>query len=124
MNVDKNQERIMRGCCLAGLACLLFAGALAAADKESGETEMLTLHMRQRKRVENSRPAKFEVVEKTVAWQPKETAIIVCDMWDAHWCRGAAARVVELAGPLNRLVNEARRRGVFVIHAPSTTVDF
>src|SRR5690349_3013945 len=35
--------------------------------------------------------------EKTVSWDPKATAIIVCDMWDQHWCKSAAARVGELA---------------------------
>lgn len=61
---------------------------------------------------------------KAVRWDPRKTAFIICDMWDDHWCKGAAARVGELAGPLNRLVAEARRRGVFILHAPSTTVAF
>jgi nicotinamidase-related amidase len=61
---------------------------------------------------------------KTARWDPKKTAFVVCDMWDDHWCKGAAARVGELAGPMNRLLAEARRRGVFILHAPSTTVGF
>jgi nicotinamidase-related amidase len=32
--------------------------------------------------------------------------------------------VAELAGPMNRLIHEARRRGAFVLHAPSTCVNF
>ncbi|MCU0706154.1 MAG: protein-signal peptide and transmembrane prediction, partial [Fimbriiglobus sp.] len=27
--------------------------------------------------------------ESTVKWEPKHTAIIVCDMWDQHWCKSA-----------------------------------
>ena len=61
---------------------------------------------------------------RTARWDPKKTAFVVCDMWDDHWCKGAAARVGELAGPMNRLLAEARRRGVFILHAPSTTVGF
>jgi nicotinamidase-related amidase len=62
--------------------------------------------------------------EKKAAWDPKKTAIIVCDMWDQHWCKSAAARVGELAGPMNDLLKAARAKGVFVIHAPSTCTNF
>src|SRR5262247_3624994 len=61
-------------------------------------------------------------VERTETWDPNRTALIICDMWDDHWCRGAARRVAELAGPLDAAVRAARARGVFIIHAPSTTV--
>jgi nicotinamidase-related amidase len=45
-------------------------------------------------------------------------------MWDDHWCKSAARRVNEMAGPLNEVVKTARARGVFVIHAPSTCTGF
>ncbi|HEY0982128.1 protein-signal peptide and transmembrane prediction [Schlesneria sp.] len=67
---------------------------------------------------------KAVVKEATVEWDPRKTALIICDMWDQHWCKGAAARVEELAGPMNKVIHAARDRGVFIIHAPSTTVDF
>jgi nicotinamidase-related amidase len=62
--------------------------------------------------------------ETKATWDPKKTAIIVCDMWDDHWCRSAAARVNELAGPMNDMLKAARAKGVFVIHAPSTCTAF
>lgn len=62
--------------------------------------------------------------ERTVQWDPKKTALIVCDMWDDHWCKSAAARVVELAGPMNELLKKARQQGVFIIHAPSSVTGF
>ena len=65
-----------------------------------------------------------EVTERLVEWNPQQTALVICDMWDNHWCKGAARRVEELAGPMNKVVQEARKRGVLIIHAPSTTVDF
>jgi nicotinamidase-related amidase len=65
-----------------------------------------------------------EVVLGTESWDPQETAIIVCDMWDDHWCKGAARRVNELAGPMNAMLEEARSQGVFIIHGPSSVVDF
>ncbi|HTD68772.1 MAG TPA: protein-signal peptide and transmembrane prediction [Candidatus Limnocylindria bacterium] len=52
------------------------------------------------------------------------TALIICDMWDDHWCKSAARRVGEMAGPFNEMVKQARARGVFIIHAPSTCTGF
>ncbi len=71
-------------------------------------------------------PGKEPVAPTTTkaSWEPKKTAIIVCDMWDQHWCKSAAARVGELAGPMNDMLKAARAKGMFVIHAPSTCTDF
>src|SRR6187401_513577 len=62
--------------------------------------------------------------EQTASWDPKKTALIICDMWDDHWCKSAARRVGEMARPLNEVVKAARARGVFIIHAPSTCTGF
>ena len=62
----------------------------------------------------------FAVSEKTQKWSPRQTAIIICDMWDDHWCKGAAKRVVELAPTMNRVVSQARDQGMLIIHAPSS----
>src|SRR4051794_549710 len=67
-----------------------------------------------------SRSADGGATEKKAAWDPTRTAIIVCDMWDDHWCKSAAARVGELAGPMNEMLKAARAKGIFVIHSPST----
>ncbi len=74
-------------------------------------------------RSRSSVDGKEQVVEKTAQWDPKHTAIIICDMWDDHWCRGAAARVVEMAGPMNQFVDHLRQQGALIIHAPSTCVE-
>ena len=66
----------------------------------------------------------FTSVEKTVQWDTKKTALIVCDMWDDHWCKSAARRVAEMAGPMNDMLKIARAKGVFIIHAPSSVTDF
>jgi nicotinamidase-related amidase len=84
---------------------------------------MLTLHTRGLKPPANV-GEKFTRFEEAVQWNPQRTALIVVDMWDDHWCRGAADRVVEMAGPLNEFVAKARDAGVLVVHAPSTCVDF
>ena len=81
----------------------------------------LLLHLRSRT---NDASGSASSLERTVNWNPKTTAIIVCDMWDDHWCKSAARRVVELAGPMNAMLKQARDRGVFIIHAPSTVTAF
>jgi nicotinamidase-related amidase len=53
-----------------------------------------------------------------------QTAIIVCDMWDKHWARGAGERVADMAPYMNDVISTARDRGVQIIHAPSETMDF
>ena len=72
-----------------------------------------------------SRPKTGDAIqEKAAAWEPKKTAIIVCDMWDDHWCKSAARRVTELAVPMNDMLKAARAKGLFIIHAPSSVTDF
>jgi nicotinamidase-related amidase len=62
--------------------------------------------------------------ETTLRWDPTKTAVVVVDMWDDHWCKGAAARVGELAKAMDPVLRGLRERGVFVLHAPSSTVAF
>jgi nicotinamidase-related amidase len=52
-------------------------------------------------------------------WKPRETAIIICDMWNQHWCKGATSRVAELAPHLNKVISVARQQGMLIVHAPS-----
>ena len=53
-----------------------------------------------------------------------EVAIIICDMWDKHWCEGATARCNALADKMAPVINAARVKGVQIIHAPSETMNF
>ncbi len=61
-------------------------------------------------------------MRRTVYWDPKKTAVIICDMWDDHTCKGAANRVAEMAPAMNRMVKAAREKGMLIIHAPSGTI--
>jgi len=53
-----------------------------------------------------------------------ELAILICDMWDRHWCSGATRRVEAMAPRMNRVVSAARAAGAHVVHAPSDTMAF
>jgi nicotinamidase-related amidase len=58
-------------------------------------------------------------VVNDVEWQASETAIIICDMWDNHYCQSSAQRVGVMAPRMNEVVTTARSNGVMIIHAPS-----
>ena len=68
--------------------------------------------------------AEWAVQEQPSDWKARETAIIITDMWDKHWCEGATRRVAEMAPRMNEVVQSARERGVLIVHAPSSVTDF
>jgi nicotinamidase-related amidase len=96
---------------------LLFALVATGAD----ESQSLALHTRAR--VESAKD-RHTIVEKNVGWDARKTAVIICDMWDRHWCQGATKRVAEMAPRMNEVIREARRRGAIIIHAPSDTMKY
>jgi nicotinamidase-related amidase len=54
----------------------------------------------------------------------EKTAVIICDMWDKHWCSGATGRVGGLVVKMQPFLEAARRQGIQIIHAPSETMAF
>lgn len=102
----------------AALVLALFlAPAFAKADGS------LKLVERTRKPVEGAGNV-LDVQEKPVDWKPSETALIICDMWDAHWCKSASARTAEIAPRIDKLAKTLRSQGALIIHAPSDTMKF
>ena len=85
-------------------------------------SKSVTLHTRQ----PGGKPPRFRfsLAYKSIQWDPAKTAVVICDMWDKHWCQGATARVAEMAPRMNEVIGAARDRGVLVIHCPSDTMDF
>ena len=51
-------------------------------------------------------------------------AIIICDMWDNHWSRGAVEREGAMIPRMNAVLAAARGKGAHIIHAPSETMAF
>ena len=100
------------------LSCA-FAGMQATAAAEPG------LDLTLRRLVESpGAPNPWEVKEQRATWDPNRTAVVVCDMWNAHWCKGATARVAEMAPRMNSVLNALRQRGVLILHCPSETMSF
>jgi nicotinamidase-related amidase len=100
---------------------IAFILALGCGVSEADTSSGSPLKLMQRSRV--AKGDAFEVVTKSVAWEPKQTAIIVCDMWDTHSCLNAVRRVEEMAPRMNQVLDKARGLGVFIIHAPSNCMD-
>jgi nicotinamidase-related amidase len=57
-------------------------------------------------------------------FDPAKTALVLCDMWDRHWCSGAEERVGVLARKMEPVIQLARKRGVLIIHSPSETMPY
>ena len=98
----------------AGLFCL----ALAAAQPSRTASAMLELVLQ--KRVETGAGSgAYRVVTAEESWDPRKTAVIVCDMWDLHhW--NAVRRAREMAPRMNQLLEKTRAQGVLIVHAPSS----
>ena len=106
----KIDTELVLGLALSCYVVLSWVGPVNADEK--GET--LELDARSR--------AGGYVTQETLKWQARETAIIICDMWDEHWCEGATRRVREMAPTMNEVVEKAREKGVLIVHAPSGTL--
>jgi len=103
-------------------AVIVILAVVLATAARAGE---LTLHLRSRVKLEAAGPAaQWCVMNQQRRIAPAETAIIICDMWDKHWSRGATERVAAMAPRMNRVVKAARDMGIFIIHAPSETMGF
>ena len=100
---------------LLAAAVLLMAVPTHAAEKP------LTLTLRTRAEVKPKTDV-LEVIEKPASWDAARTALIICDVWDKHWCASASRRTGELAPRIDRLAKAVRSRGGLVIHGPSDTM--
>ncbi|HTE17981.1 MAG TPA: hypothetical protein VK689_06335 [Armatimonadota bacterium] len=112
----RTMKRWGRG--VAGLLAFGFLalGASRVPVEAARREKMLELKARYR---EETAGGEFAAREKKLRWEPAQTAVIICDMWDEHWCRGATRRGAELAPRMNSLATAARKRGVLIVHAPS-----
>ena len=97
--------------------------AIAAAQRfvrgPSEPTAILRLNARSR--VE--RDADVGSLERALHWKASETAVIICDMWDDHYCKSSVSRLEAMIPEMNRVLTAARDLGVSIVHAPSGTMD-
>jgi nicotinamidase-related amidase len=104
----------------AALVALCGGALISNTSAQSRSAGVLMLRARSRPEAAGSPDA---VREQTLRWKPGETAIIICDMWDNHYCQNAARRVAAMAPRMNHVLKAARNTGVTIVHAPSGTMD-
>ena len=114
-------RRILRWC---GLVLLCGLAAVAGFESRGADSPAsLKLTLRYRKET-GPASGRWHTLTAPAQWDAKKTAIVICDMWDRHWCQMATQRVGQMAPRMNEFVKEARKRGSLVIHCPSDTMDF
>ncbi|MDR0520744.1 MAG: isochorismatase family protein [Planctomycetaceae bacterium] len=92
------------------------ATALLIVSQSWTAAQDWTVHLQ--KRSKDGTAEKF-----TEKWNPKETAIIVCDMWSKQtWesCDHNGAREKDMAAAMNKVFAAAREKGMIIVWAPST----
>jgi len=110
---------------MAAAGAVVFSAAVSGGEPSLAPAPDQKLVLMARSRIESPRGSgKYPATTRRVEWKANETAIIICDMWDRHWCPSATARVAELAPAINEFVTIARGRGVLIVHAPSETMEF
>ncbi len=73
---------------------------------------------------DDTRHTIWRIVEKPVSLEPSRVCMLLCDLWDDHWCRGAVDRLTPLIPKFNRVIQSARRQGIWIIHSPSEISEF
>jgi nicotinamidase-related amidase len=89
-----------------------------------GGSETLQLPLRRQRLEHRDGFAVWAPYTETVAWKAAETALVLCDVWNHHTCRGAEVRLERLIPRMAAVVQTLRRQGVLIVHAPSNTMDF
>jgi nicotinamidase-related amidase len=92
-----------------------------AAFPAAGRT--LKLHLRTRVELFKG-SGEWQEVAVTRDFPIASTAMLVCDMWDKHWCSGATIRVAAMAPKIAALHAEARKQGILIVHSPSDVMAF
>jgi nicotinamidase-related amidase len=96
-------------------------GAVVALLSLAGSSAHLTL--RSRAQLFHG-SGEWQEVHTNYRFDPAKSAVIVCDMWDKHWCSGANGRVAALVKRMEPFLEEARRNGMTIVHAPSETMAY
>jgi len=113
-------------CSFAVLAFTVVIAGFGASPPRRESTPppaVLTLHLRRRVRSFISGDD-WRVINLQEQVPVGSTAIVICDMWDRHWCSGATARVNALARQMAPVIDRARTAGIQIIHAPSDVIGF
>ena len=110
-----------------GLLLAVLMGAFLNSPtlvEAKGPEEVVRLKLNLRSQVETSQGSgRYHRITQPASWEAGKTALVICDMWDKHWCQGASGRVGQMAPRMNAVLTAARKKGVLIVHCPSGTMD-
>jgi len=112
------------------LAVTLLAFALPASAEEITFVAMRAVTVQKAIEVEENGKKFVKTITEAVPVQetrkvaPEQCAIVICDMWDNHWCESAAKRCDVLAKQTGPIIDAARKLGFTIVHCPSDTMEF
>jgi nicotinamidase-related amidase len=110
---------------LLAAAILTLASSVAGTGtqrrKGGKNTVPLQLHLRTRTETPSGHWQEATLLKELPAG---ETAILICDMWNEHWCRSATRRCDAIAHKMAPIIEAARARGVQIIHSPSDCMEY
>jgi nicotinamidase-related amidase len=104
----------------------ILIGSLGVAPMlAAAKTSTRTMRLPLRSRVEAFKGSGFwEEILFEKEFPVAETGLLICDMWDNHWCSGAAQRVNALVKVMAPVIEQARAGGLQIIHSPSDVMAF
>lgn len=94
---------------------------LAADNREAARP--IQLHLRARAETKTA-SGQWNESNSTRVWDPKTTAVILCDVWDKMYCSNATQRSSALAVVMDNVITALRAKGVTIVHCPSGVTGF
>lgn len=109
--------------CFPAIALVLTVSCVMEQNRLAAE-QALTLHLQRQEPARVGANDDFKMVVEIERWQPDQTAVIVCDMWDSHHCYRAVLRENQMVPRMESLLQKFRSLGTTIIHAPSSCMGF
>jgi len=66
----------------------------------------------------------WRVVTRRESLAGEETALLICDVWNGHRCKGAVERMEAMVPRMDEVAKAARAKGVLIVHSPSGMIEF
>jgi hypothetical protein len=107
---------------MVSLAALLVLSVTAQAVTDSADSTpsgLLALGLQRQIPTSWRADAGWAPTTEVTHWLANETALVLIDLWDNHWCDAMAQRGVDLSLRVNRTASRLRSRGVHIAHSPS-----
>ncbi len=104
-------------------ASLLLLAMIGFAPAKSEPSGPIKLHLRNRAETKSA-SGQWKETNSTKQWDPKTTAVVICDVWDKMYCSNATQRSSTMAVVMDEVITALRAKGVVIVHCPSGVTGF